>query len=147
MRHPTLLPLLLILPLLALTTGCSDNDGPTAPVTPTFGEQWAGDYNSNVRWGGADGTWRNAPGLTVTNDGTVIYGGKTIENPTIEGNQVSWARGHGNDHNVEITFHAGHSSDFFWRDSGGSITGKVFTGWRQSAGEGPLDFRGMGMPR
>ncbi len=145
MRYPRILLLLLVLPLLALTTACSDDDGPTAPATPSFGEVWAGDYQSNVRWGGADGTWRSAPGLTVTTEGDVIYGGKTIENPTIDGDQLSWSRADGNDYDAEITFHSEHSSDFFWRDSGGSITGQVFTGWRQSAGEGPLDFRGMGM--
>lgn len=144
MRHPKTLILLLILPVLALASGCSD-DEPTAPTTPSFGEQWAGDYASNVRWGGANGTWRNAPGLSVTSAGEVVYGGKTISNPTIDGDQLSWSRGDGNDHNVEITFHADHASDFFWRDRGGSISGQVFTGWRQSAGEGPLDFRGMEM--
>lgn len=147
MRRANILPILLILPLLALASGCSDDNDPTAPPTPSFGEQWAGDYTSNVRWGGANGTWRNAPGLIVTTDGTVIYGGRTIENPTIDGDRLSWSRADGNAYNAEITFHSDHSSDFFWRDSGGSITGKVFTGSRQSAGEGPLDFRGMDMRR
>ena len=139
--------LLLILPFLTVAAGCSDDDDPTGPKTASFAETWAGVYDSQVRWGGASGNWQNSSTLTIQVDGVVRYGGSTIQNPTIEGDQLSWSRADGNTHDAEFTFHDGHSSDFFWRDRGGSVTEKVFTGWRQSTGDGPLDFRGMPIRR
>lgn len=108
----------------------------TAPVP----YEWAGVYATATKFGGASGTWQPSVALEITNDQEVIYGGNPIKNPTITGASVAWTRADGNTHNADFTLKTASSSTFFWS---APVSGKLFEGRRQSAGEGYLDFRGL----
>jgi plastocyanin len=89
------------------------------------------------------GVWYASATLWVFEGGHIVYGTSLIVNPTINGDAVSWSTADGNAHNVSITFVDSMTSDYYWADQGGSASGKLFTGSRQSPGEGPADFRGL----
>ncbi|MCP4571148.1 MAG: hypothetical protein GY838_02225 [bacterium] len=137
--------LLLILVFIALCAGCSDDDCPTCPDTGPTGPlaDWIGEYDTATKWGGEFGVWQASSDLIVAEGGYIIYGTALILNPTIDGDNVSWTTTDGNAHNVNITFVTSQTSDYYWGDQGGGASGKLFTGTRQSGGDGPLDFRGL----
>jgi len=122
--------------LAAITLSAAACDGPTAPE----GYEWAGVYTTATKFGGAAGTWKPSVDLVITDDQVIIYGGTTIQNPTISGASVAWSRADGNTHNADFTLTTASSSTFFWD---APVSGKLFQGRRQTAGEGYLDFRGL----
>jgi hypothetical protein len=128
--HPSRIGLALAI---ALAAACSDATGPAA-------YEFAGTYHTATKFGGAAGTWHPGPDLVITSDQVVIYGGTTINNPTFEDATVAWTRADGNTHNADFTLMTSSTSAYFWD---APVSGKLFQGRRQSAGEGYVDFRGL----
>lgn len=120
----------------AIALSATACDGATAPGT----YEWAGVYATATKFGGAAGTWNPAPDLVITNDQVIIYNGATINNPTIAGASIAWTRADGNTHNADFTLMTASSSTYFWD---APVSGKLFQGRRQSAGDGYVDFRGL----
>lgn len=139
-----LIPLTLAVTGLIAAVGCSKESNPVSSDSKVVAEaaDIAGTYNTNYRWGGANGLWRGPSTLTVTKQGEVTYGTTQIIKPIFGEDLISWTMADGNSTNAAIHFEDESSSDYFWRDKGG-VKDLNFTGWIQNPGEGKLDFRGL----
>ena len=111
---------------------------PQGPFTPQH--EYTGIYTCAVKWGGTAGVWHNFSDFELTGDGTVKLGGTVIKNPLVTADKVSWSF-EGNNNAASFTFKKGSSTTYFWPE--GAQTKKLFEGWYQDPGSGPVDYRGI----
>lgn len=121
--------------LLAGLPACSE-------VTPTeeVGFEFSGSYATAEKFGGAAGIWQALSTLTISDTQDVTYRGNFIMNPTVTEMGVAWSRADGNATNADFVFLTDSSSDYFWS---APVSGRLFQGRIQYAGQGYLDFRGI----
>jgi hypothetical protein len=109
-------------------------------MTDTGGLSWDGTYNTNIKDGGAQGSWASPGtllviwGKEVQYNGTLISKTKFFNNSSIEWTEDS------NLGNGQIWFTNGDNRSLYWPE--GEVNGKVFVGWLQKGSAASSDFRG-----
>ena len=103
---------------------------------------WDGNYSTQIRWGGVQGTWHSGSDLYVSPTGEVRYGQTVIRDVSLTTEKkLEWKVGGGNPQSASITFSFGCSDRFYFNKPQPSSVG-CFVGTLQNPGEGPIDFRG-----
>ncbi len=124
--------------IFGLVAGLSACDG-VGPTGET-GFEWMGTYDTAEKFGGVNGTWQSNSTLTISATREVAYRGTAILNPTVTDAGIEWSMEDGNSTNATFSFRMGSTDDYFF-DS--PVSGRVFQGGIQYAGQGFLDFRGL----